>query len=252
LFHVHRARYSRIASLCRGIYGVGYLLDAADLDVTLDVDRVYTTSPDTLTLDAAHVFEHSLDRQRSRAAFEAVIDHEEAHASRVDDLGFPAAHISIGTTRRLFAAPTPQLFVTLPEGEIVGALQLVASGGLPEARGPEVARLGARWPAESVRGVGFPASLELATMDIELSASGGALVQFRARSRDPAQAAIDAKAMTVNLDDTLTLDLSIIEMRVLGPFEFASEGRYVTARLVLSRDELEWVVGMARTVVPGG
>jgi hypothetical protein len=246
------ARSSAAARLGRSVYGIGYLLDAAGLDVQSDVDCIYAAAPTVDSYEAAHVIEHSIDDVRMRQAFDAVLEASTRPAELYHDLGFPAADIRLGGHDRFVALPAPGLLVQLPPGEVLGAIQFVGSGGMPPPEGKEVVVLFGEEPALTVPSLPWPPSLRQATIVAEADKLGGARVTFEAESSDAAQAAIDAENMTRDAEDATTIDLWFVKLRVLGPFLFRSAGARVRGEIRLNRDELEWVVAMTLMKTPGG
>lgn len=254
LFHVDAARGRRVANACRAVYGVGFLLDAAGIDAD-DLDRVLTLSSDTVswhsTLEAVHVYEHRLAPERAAAAFESAVAASPG-AQIIEGLGFPAADITVGTAPRLLAAPEPQLLVTLPAEEVVGAIQFVGSGGLPTRTRGRALVAGCTKPSYEVLGIDAPATVSSANAEVSLDGAGNAHVRFAAVSSNPHQAVLDAQWITERVREALTIDIKIAKLRVFGPYTFRARGSLVVSDLLVSRDEAEWIVGMARAQMPGG
>ncbi|HZO15043.1 MAG TPA: hypothetical protein VFB62_17325 [Polyangiaceae bacterium] len=254
LFHVHAAHGTGIAYACRAIYGTGYLLDALGIEPE-ELERVFTLSTDATsyssTLEAVHIFEHRLSPERAEAAFDAAVE-TLSNGGRIEGLGFSAAEVMVGTAERLLAAPTPRIIASLPSGEVVGAIQLVGTGGLPRRREREAMVFGVTNPQNGALGFSVPATISRADAVITLNGAADARVLFTAVSTDPQQAEIDAQWITDHVNDALTIDLEIAELRVLGPYLFRAEKNRVVSELAVSRDEAEWVVAMARTFMPGG
>jgi hypothetical protein len=141
--------------------------------------------------------------------------------------------------------------MTLPEGDVAAAEQMSFSGGLPLAReGEAITGLAVRPDVDTV-GFVVPVTLTSASATLEITAKG-ARVRFRAESNDAETAQLDAAWLTDRVNQALTVDLAFTELNILGPYTFVAAGRYVESTVLFTPDEAEWVVGMARSFMPGG
>jgi hypothetical protein len=254
LFHVDAAHGTRLAQASRAVFGVGYLLDAMELDLAEGFARVFTASTGMTNFghscEAVHVFEHRLSPERVAEAFEAAVENRRAERFVTSD-GHPCAHLRLGSVPRLLALPTPNLIVTLPESAEADVGRFVAGARLPLARAREAVELVCLRPDSEVVGVDIPPTVLDARVTVWLSAAG-AKVDFAALSTDERSAGSDAGWLTQRIDEALTLDLAIAQLKVLGPYLFTADGRTVRSHMRFSRDETEWIVAMARNLQPGG
>ena len=131
LYHIERVRHSPASLLIRSVDGIGYFLDAADLDVQDDIDRAFAVAPRVSSFDSVQVLQHSLSVERAAAAIAAVSDASDPPADPLPWLGFPAAEVSLGNLRRIVSAPEEGLLVIVPASDPLAPVQFVGSGGLP-------------------------------------------------------------------------------------------------------------------------
>ncbi|MBW2457125.1 MAG: hypothetical protein JRI68_21595 [Deltaproteobacteria bacterium] len=251
LYHIEGARHCPASLLIRSVDGMGYFLDAADLDVQTDIDRAFAVAPTVESFDSVQVLQHSLSPNRAADAIAAVSAASDPPGEPLPWLGFPAAEVSLGKLRRIVAAPEDGLLVVVPVDDPIAPVQFVGSGGLERPVGREMCVLYAKLPYLTVESLPFPPTFENARITGTLHPTGGADLSFVARSTSSTQAERDAAEVTRRAKEATTFDLLLVEMTVIGPFVFRAEGDYVMGELHLTREELSWVTGMTLLQTPG-
>jgi len=254
LVYLERVRGNPIAPKLAALDALGPVLEGTGIDPQKDIDRAYVTSAGVKHAETAVVVaEHALAEQRVRAAVEVLIGRSRPPGAWLDDVGVPAARVTIKNETRVVALVEPNLLVILPEAHAREAMLFRGSGGLPEPTGPEAVVATAIDPAHTLQArhvPPIPETIQRARATLTLAPDGGADLSADAVDATPEQAQSDAATMTAEVERATTVSISIVKVRFIDPIAFRAEADHVKSDRHLTPQEIDRILGLVTAVVP--
>jgi hypothetical protein len=262
LVYADRAKGHPMVPKLLALEPVRLVLEGTGLDAEKEVTRIFVSSPRPgHGKGAVAVVQHIVPRDRMRTAVDALIGRSEPPGEWVEDLGVPAARVTIRGQRGVIAligseAPgekddDPAFVVILPEEHAAAAKQFVGTGGFADPDGTETAIAYAVDPSNNLkvpRGPRIPPSLRTARAKVVLLQGGGADVAIDAQSTSAEQAAEDAAALTRSVDDATSVKVAFIRVRFFKPVAFRAEESVVRGDVHLEAADLDRLLGLANTL----
>jgi hypothetical protein len=239
LFEVHRFRSFPSSGHAIGRLGRwAETLDALDLDPSSDVARALVVAPYALSTARVVVLEMDATDEAVAAAF------ARGHGDPLPDAPFPRTLITLDDGEEVAVALVrPRTLVMAPTYVAWRFPELRSATKLPPPDARAAARFFAFEPASSLGATpSWPESVVAAHAEIQLLPDGAAEIRFFALSTSDDQAARDAKFLTKEAHDLLTLDLALFQMELLTPPEFASRGRVVEMKTELLPGDVDWIL----------
>jgi hypothetical protein len=224
------------------------ILEGTGIDPQRDVDRAFATAPTATGGERVLVAQHSLPEERVRAAVDVLVGKSRPTGAWLDDLGVPAALVTVQGERVVVALATPSLLVVLPEARAKDAARFAGSGGFPDPEGAEAAVATAIDPARTLRAPHvppIPPTIGAGRAVVTVAKDGGADVALDAADVSPAQAGTDADALTRAVDDATTVRVAILSIRLMQPVRFRAEGDHVKADVHFAPSDLDRLLGLA-------
>lgn len=228
-------------------------LEGTGLDPEKDLEKVFIASPDTQSRRAILFGEHNLSPEASHAALQTVLKKSDPPGEMIPAQGFEAAKVTIKKQTGVVAFVPPNFLVVVPEDLVDHVLDFSATGGLPDATGPEAVVARAANPGQTVRlprMPRIPETISIGQMSILLKPEGGAVVDMSGEDASAEKAIEDAEVMTDNFNKATSVQISIISIRLFDPIKFQAEGTTVKGRLALTQDEVDRLASVAQTFAP--
>lgn len=228
---------------------LGDLFEGTGVDPMRDLERVFIASTGIKRSDrAVIVAQHKLDEPRLRAAVDTLVRRSDPPGAWLDDLGLPAARVTLHGHTRVVALVDDEYVAVLPESLAKEARQFLGTGGFPEPEGPEATVTVAQDPSETLRGPRLPSippSISSARIALRFGDDGSADAAADGESTSEQQAVQDAAEMGDAVDRATSMKISVLRVRFFKPIPFRAEGKHVKSDLHLSPEEIDKLMGMA-------
>lgn len=245
--HVDRLKDHPLAPRLVSMKAWGGIFEATGIDPLEDVDRAFVAAKNARDQRAViAVAEHHVDEQRMKAAIDQLVAESGADGRLLPELGVLAAKVNVRGRQSVVLAVTPTLLVVTSDDFAQAATTLASTGGLPEPTGPEAALAHVDRPSDTLkapRAPRIPKTIHRADATVTMAPDGGADVVIVGQSTDAAQAVIDAKALTEEIDRATTVKVAIVKIRAFDPVKFAATEDRVEGRRHVSSSELNTLLG---------
>lgn len=254
MIYVDRLRHHPLGPRLAAMRLWGKLFDGTGIDPLQDLRRAYVTAP-TLQAEeqAIAVGEHDLPAERLRAALDVMIARSQPPGEWRQDLGVPAAKVTVQGRRRVIALVEPTVLVVLPLPLAAQVGRFVGTGGCPDPVGPEAVVATAREPARTLgKNVPFaiPPSLRSALAVLTPTPDGGADLHVDAQSTSPVQAQADAEVLSRGVARATSVNIGFARLRVFQPVVFRGEQDRVKADRHLTSAELDRIAMLVAATLP--
>jgi hypothetical protein len=254
MVYVDRVRGHTISRKLQSLELFRPYLEATGIRPDADFDRAFVAAKATDRADESIVVaQHHLQTQQIIFALTALIATGKIQGSSIEGAPVPSFRLSARGQTRVLGLIEPDILVLIPEAYAPELSRFVGTGGFPDPTGPEAVLARAIDPARTVRGPHVPAippSISSLRASITLSSDGGADVAIDGPSAGPEQAASDAAALTLAVDEATSVKVAFVRLRVFKSIPFTAAGSEVTSRVHLSAGEIDTLLGAISAFVP--
>lgn len=254
LVYVDRARSHPVSSRLAALDVWQPMLEGTGLDPQRDIERAYVASPSATGGDRTVVVaQYTPTEDQVKGAIDVMIGKSQPPGEWLNDVGVPAARVTVRGQTRVVALAAPSFLVVLPESKAKAAKRFAGTGGFPDPEGQEAAVATVVDPGRSLRAPNAPRvpdTLRKARATVTLSPDGGADVKVVGECESEAQAAADAEALTNEIDRATSLKVAFIKVRLFGPVEFKPEGSQVKSDVHLTSGDFDKLFTVLSAIIP--
>jgi hypothetical protein len=228
---------------------LGDLFEGTGVDPMRDLERVFIASTGITDHDrAVIVAQHRLQQAQLREAIDKLVARSTPPGAWLDDLGLPAARITLHGRTRIVAVVDDEYVAVLPEALAAEAKKFLGTGGFPDPDGPESVVTVAQDASHSLRAPRaphIPDTISTARITLRFQDDGTVDAAGDGESTSAEQAVKDALALTDAVDRATSVKIAILRVRFFKPVPFRAEGSHVKTDVHLSPDEVDKLLGMA-------
>jgi hypothetical protein len=196
--------------------GLAKALELAGVDPLWEGEAAFVATPKLSSCRTAILFRHHMTRERSEEALAHALQNSDPPGARIEGLGIPAVLVTIGTQRRVIAAPMHDHWVVLPDDLAPRTVELVG------ARGGFGSNEGKTWvfrtDREGFSSSSFPSNMpefEGAVATIAIDGGGShSTIDLLDPNGDPAE---DARAMDRITSDAATMRVLDVDVKLFRP-----------------------------------
>lgn len=245
-----------IGPMLRNVYQWRDFFGPTAIDPMQDVDRMLIIGPQLRdSRDVIAILQFNIPQERVHDAVDVLVKRDPEGSW--SDAGVPVAKAHADRGERVFVFPSPQVLVVTPPSAEASAKRLSRKFRLPGPKGDEIAlaKLATPWRAFKGTGVSLPQTIRSAELRLSPMPDGGISIDLLAHSESEEQAISDAKSLQNALIAAVSNPLlSVFTMGrpLMKKVSFEPDGADIRGEIVLTRNQVEMVLGLAQLALPSG
>jgi hypothetical protein len=247
----------RVGSLLARVHQWRDFMGPTGVDPVRDIDRILIVGPQLRrTGDVVAVIQHSLGRERMRAAIDELVRRDPSGGAWLDE-PVPVARASADRAERYFVLPSERIVVVTPKSALDAAKGMTTGLKIPSLPGNQVATAYIATPHRAFRGMPLqvPESIRWARARVTPVEGGGVRVDIEAEDASAEEARSSAAALERGILQATQLDLgmfgsvlNIRPQRFVERVSFRSEGKRILGELLLTARQLSSIFDLAEAL----